>query len=170
MCTSTSCSSQVPTSTTRTPSRSAASVRTLWRGDHRARGGTVAEPPVDVDYVVQLQEWLNRMGSPIRNDHGRSAAELLHDQRQGLSGDRHHSRARGQRIKFRIIGTNNNFIHRCTCTAGRSASWRATGYRSARRASTPTSSTSDRDSGTTSSGPHVSRANGSSTATSRTTR
>ena len=71
-----------------------------------------AEPPVDVDYVVQLQEWLNRDGLtyPAMIMEGALPNYFTINGKAYPATDTIHVRV-GQRIKFRIIGTNNNFIH-----------------------------------------------------------
>lgn len=71
-----------------------------------------AEPPVDVDYVVQLQEWLNRDGLtyPAMIMEGALPNYFTINGKAYPATDTIRVRV-GQRIKFRIIGTNNNFIH-----------------------------------------------------------
>jgi manganese oxidase len=78
----------------------------------KPRSGTTNEPPVDVDYVVQLQEWLNRDGLtyPAMIMEGALPNYFTINGKAYPATDIIHVRV-GQRIKFRIIGTNNNFIH-----------------------------------------------------------
>jgi FtsP/CotA-like multicopper oxidase with cupredoxin domain len=78
----------------------------------KPRSGTSSEPPVDVDYVVQLQEWLNRDGLtyPAMIMEGALPNYFTINGKAYPATDTIRVRV-GQRIKFRIIGTNNNFIH-----------------------------------------------------------
>jgi FtsP/CotA-like multicopper oxidase with cupredoxin domain len=71
-----------------------------------------SESPVDVDYVVQLQEWLNRDGLtyPAMIMEGALPNYFTINGKAYPATDTIRVRV-GQRIKFRIIGTNNNFIH-----------------------------------------------------------
>jgi FtsP/CotA-like multicopper oxidase with cupredoxin domain len=71
-----------------------------------------AEPPVDVDHVVQLQEWLNRDGLtyPAMIMEGALPNYFTINGKAYPATDTIRVRV-GQRIRFRIIGTNNNFIH-----------------------------------------------------------
>jgi len=73
---------------------------------------TTAEPPADIDYVVQLQEWLNRDGLtyPAMIMEGALPNYFTINGKSYPSTDVIHMRV-GQRVKFRLIGTNNNFIH-----------------------------------------------------------
>jgi FtsP/CotA-like multicopper oxidase with cupredoxin domain len=77
----------------------------------RSRGAD-AEPPVDIDYVVQLQEWLNRDGLtyPAMLMEGALPNYFTINGKSYPATDTIRMRV-GQRVKFRIIGTNNNFIH-----------------------------------------------------------
>ena len=78
----------------------------------RPRSGTTSELPADVDYVVQLQEWLERDGLtyPAMIMEGALPNYFTINGKAYPATDTIHVRV-GQRIKFRIIGTNNNFIH-----------------------------------------------------------
>jgi FtsP/CotA-like multicopper oxidase with cupredoxin domain len=78
----------------------------------KPRNGTTGEPPVDVDYVVQLQEWLNRDGLtyPAMIMEGALPNYFTINGKAYPATDTIRVRV-GQRIRFRIIGTNNNFIH-----------------------------------------------------------
>jgi FtsP/CotA-like multicopper oxidase with cupredoxin domain len=78
----------------------------------KPRSGTSSEPPVDIDYVVQLQEWLNRDGLtyPAMIMEGALPNYFTINGKAYPATDTIRVRV-GQRIKFRIIGTNNNFIH-----------------------------------------------------------
>jgi FtsP/CotA-like multicopper oxidase with cupredoxin domain len=78
----------------------------------KPRSGMTDEPPVDVDYVVQLQEWLNRDGLtyPAMIMEGALPNYFTINGKAYPATDTIHVRV-GQRIRFRIIGTNNNFIH-----------------------------------------------------------
>ncbi|MEO5817549.1 MAG: multicopper oxidase domain-containing protein, partial [Gemmatimonadaceae bacterium] len=71
-----------------------------------------AEPPVAIDYVVQLQEWLNRDGLtyPAMLMEGALPNYFTINGKSYPATDTLRVRV-GQRVKFRIIGTNNNFIH-----------------------------------------------------------
>ena len=71
-----------------------------------------AEPTADIDYVVQLQEWLNRDGLtyPAMIMEGALPNYFTINGKSYPSTDVIHMRV-GQRVKFRLIGTNNNFIH-----------------------------------------------------------
>ena len=71
-----------------------------------------AEPAADIDYVVQLQEWLNRDGLtyPAMIMEGALPNYFTINGKSYPSTDVIHMRV-GQRVKFRLIGTNNNFIH-----------------------------------------------------------
>jgi FtsP/CotA-like multicopper oxidase with cupredoxin domain len=102
----------------------------------KPRNGATAEPPVDVDYVVQLQEWLNRDGLtyPAMIMEGALPNYFTINGKAYPATDTIHVRV-GQRIRFRIIGTNNNFIHPMHMHGGPSPWSRATAYRSARRPS-----------------------------------
>ena len=73
---------------------------------------TTAEPAADIDYVVQLQEWLNRDGLtyPAMIMEGALPNYFTINGKSYPSTDVIHMRV-GQKVKFRIIGTNNNFIH-----------------------------------------------------------
>lgn len=74
--------------------------------------GAAVEPTADIDYVVQLQEWLNRDGLtyPAMIMEGALPNYFTINGKSYPSTDVIHMRV-GQRVKFRIIGTNNNFIH-----------------------------------------------------------
>ena len=75
------------------------------------RDSTV-EPRADIDYVVQLQEWLNRDGLtyPAMLMEGALPNYFTINGKAYPATDVIHMKV-GQRVKFRIIGTNNNFIH-----------------------------------------------------------
>ena len=70
------------------------------------------EPRADIDYVVQLQEWLNRDGLtyPAMLMEGALPNYFTINGKSFPATDVIHMKV-GQRVKFRIIGTNNNFIH-----------------------------------------------------------
>jgi FtsP/CotA-like multicopper oxidase with cupredoxin domain len=70
------------------------------------------EPPADLDYVVQLQEWLNRDGLtyPAMLMEGALPNYFTINGKSYPATDIIRMRI-GQRVKLRIIGTNNNFIH-----------------------------------------------------------
>ena len=70
------------------------------------------EAPADIDYVVQLQEWLNRDGLtyPAMIMEGALPNYFTINGKAYPSTDVIRMRV-GQRLKLRIIGTNNNFIH-----------------------------------------------------------
>jgi len=71
-----------------------------------------AEVPADLEYVVQLQEWLNRDGLtyPAMLMEGGLPNYFTINGKAYPATDTLRMRV-GQRIKFRFIGTNNNFIH-----------------------------------------------------------
>ena len=71
-----------------------------------------AEPKADYDYVVQLQEWLNRDGLtyPAMLMEGGLPNYFTINGKSYPATDTVRMRV-GQTIKFRFIGTNNNFIH-----------------------------------------------------------
>ena len=71
-----------------------------------------AEPPADMEYVVQLQEWLNRDGLtyPAMLMEGALPNYFTINGKAFPATDTLHMRV-GQTVKFRFIGTNNNFIH-----------------------------------------------------------
>ena len=71
-----------------------------------------AEPKTNYDYVVQLQEWLNRDGLtyPAMIMEGALPNYFTINGKAFPATDTLHMRV-GETIKFRIIGTNNNFIH-----------------------------------------------------------
>ena len=71
-----------------------------------------AEPPADLEYVVQLQEWLNRDGLtyPAMLMEGALPNYFTINGKSYPATDTIHMRV-GQTLKFRFIGTNNNFIH-----------------------------------------------------------
>ena len=73
---------------------------------------STAEPRADIDYVVQLQEWLNRDGLtyPAMLMEGALPNYFTINGKAYPATDVIHMRV-GQRVKFRFIGTNNNFIH-----------------------------------------------------------
>ncbi|MES2178036.1 MAG: DUF4396 domain-containing protein [Gemmatimonadota bacterium] len=70
------------------------------------------EEKADIDYVVQLQEWLNRDGLtyPAMLMEGGLPNYFTINGKSYPETETIHMRV-GQRVKFRIIGTNNNFIH-----------------------------------------------------------
>jgi FtsP/CotA-like multicopper oxidase with cupredoxin domain len=71
-----------------------------------------SEPKANYDYVVQLQEWLNRDGLtyPAMIMEGGLPNYFTINGKAFPATDTIHMRV-GESIKFRIIGTNNNFIH-----------------------------------------------------------
>ena len=71
-----------------------------------------AEPKADYDYVVQLQEWLRRDGLtyPAMLMEGGLPNYFTINGKAYPATDTLHVRV-GQTVKFRFIGTNNNFIH-----------------------------------------------------------
>ncbi|MEP6857326.1 MAG: DUF4396 domain-containing protein [Gemmatimonadales bacterium] len=71
-----------------------------------------AEPKANYDYVVQLQEWLRRDGLtyPAMLMEGGLPNFFTINGKAYPSTDTLRMRV-GETIKFRIIGTNNNFIH-----------------------------------------------------------
>ncbi len=73
---------------------------------------STSEPRADIDYVVQLQEWLNRDGLtyPAMLMEGALPNYFTINGKSYPATDVIHMKV-GQRVKFRIIGTNNNFIH-----------------------------------------------------------
>jgi hypothetical protein len=70
------------------------------------------EPSADLEYVVQLQEWLNRDGLtyPAMLMEGGLPNYFTINGKAYPATDTVHMRV-GQTVKFRFIGTNNNFIH-----------------------------------------------------------
>ena len=70
------------------------------------------EPRADLEYVVQLQEWLNRDGLtyPAMLMEGALPNYFTINGKAYPATDTIHMRV-GQTLKFRFIGTNNNFIH-----------------------------------------------------------
>jgi FtsP/CotA-like multicopper oxidase with cupredoxin domain len=73
---------------------------------------SAAQPAADIDYVVQLQEWLNRDGLtyPAMIMEGALPNYFTINGKSYPATETIHMRV-GQRLKLRIIGTNNNFIH-----------------------------------------------------------
>ncbi len=71
-----------------------------------------AEPRADLEYVVQLQEWLNRDGLtyPAMLMEGALPNYFTINGKAYPATDTVRMRV-GQTVKFRFIGTNNNFIH-----------------------------------------------------------
>lgn len=71
-----------------------------------------AEPAATYEYVVQLQEWLHRDGLtyPAMIMEGGLPNYFTINGKSYPSTDTIHMRV-GETLKFRIIGTNNNFIH-----------------------------------------------------------
>ncbi len=71
-----------------------------------------SEPPADLEYVVQLQEWLNRDGLtyPAMIMEGALPNYFTINGKAYPATDTLRMRV-GQTAKFRFIGTNNNFIH-----------------------------------------------------------
>ncbi len=71
-----------------------------------------AEPKADHEYVVQLQEWLDRGGLtyPAMLMEGGLPNYFTINGKAFPATDTVHMRV-GETIKFRFIGTNNNFIH-----------------------------------------------------------
>jgi FtsP/CotA-like multicopper oxidase with cupredoxin domain len=72
----------------------------------------LTEEKADIDYVVQLQEWLNRDGLtyPAMLMEGGLPNYFTINGKAYPATETIRMRV-GQRVKFRIIGTNNNFIH-----------------------------------------------------------
>jgi FtsP/CotA-like multicopper oxidase with cupredoxin domain len=70
------------------------------------------EPKADLEYVVQLQEWLRRDGLtyPAMIMEGALPNYFTINGKAYPATDTIHMHV-GQTVKFRIIGTNNNFIH-----------------------------------------------------------
>lgn len=70
------------------------------------------EPKADLEYVIQLQEWLNRDGLtyPAMLMEGGLPNYFTINGKAYPATDTIHMRV-GQTVKFRFIGTNNNFIH-----------------------------------------------------------
>ena len=70
------------------------------------------EPKVDIDYVVQLQEWLDRGGLtyPAMLMEGGLPNFFTINGKAFPATDTLRMRV-GQSVKFRFVGTNNNFIH-----------------------------------------------------------
>lgn len=70
------------------------------------------EPAADLEYVVQLQEWLNRDGLtyPAMLMEGALPNYFTINGKAYPATDTLHMHV-GQTMKFRFIGTNNNFIH-----------------------------------------------------------
>ena len=77
----------------------------------RPRDST-AEPHADLEYVIQLQEWLNRDGLtyPAMLMEGGLPNYFTINGKAYPATDTLHMHV-GQSMKFRFIGTNNNFIH-----------------------------------------------------------
>ena len=77
----------------------------------RPRDSTT-EPHADLEYVIQLQEWLNRDGLtyPAMLMDGGLPNYFTINGKAYPATDTLHMRV-GQTMKFRFIGTNNNFIH-----------------------------------------------------------
>ena len=73
---------------------------------------SASEPKATYDYVVQLQEWLNRDGLtyPAMLMEGGLPNYFTINGKAWPATDTLHMRV-GETIKFRLIGTNNNFIH-----------------------------------------------------------
>jgi manganese oxidase len=73
---------------------------------------SAAEPKTDYDYVVQLQEWLNRDGLtyPAMLMEGGLPNYFTINGKAYPATDTLRMKV-GETIKFRFIGTNNNFIH-----------------------------------------------------------
>ncbi|MBA2686291.1 MAG: DUF4396 domain-containing protein [Gemmatimonadaceae bacterium] len=73
---------------------------------------TTAEPHADLEYVIQLQEWLNRDGLtyPAMLMEGALPNYFTINGKAYPATDTLHMHV-GQTMKFRFIGTNNNFIH-----------------------------------------------------------
>jgi manganese oxidase len=71
-----------------------------------------AEPKANYDYVVQLQEWLNRDGLtyPAMLMEGGLPNYFTINGKAYPATDTLRMRV-GETVKFRFIGTNNNFIH-----------------------------------------------------------
>ncbi len=71
-----------------------------------------AEPKADMEYVVQLQEWLDRGGLtyPAMLMEGGLPNYFTINGKAFPATDTLRMRV-GQTVKFRFIGTNNNFIH-----------------------------------------------------------
>lgn len=75
-------------------------------------GNGTAEPRADREYVVQLQEWLQRDGLtyPAMLMEGGLPNYFTINGKAYPATDRLQMRV-GETVKFRFIGTNNNFIH-----------------------------------------------------------
>jgi FtsP/CotA-like multicopper oxidase with cupredoxin domain len=73
---------------------------------------SVSEPKANYEYVVQLQEWLNRDGQtyPAMLMEGGLPNFFTINGKSWPATDTLHMKV-GETIKLRIIGTNNNFIH-----------------------------------------------------------
>jgi len=73
---------------------------------------SAAEPKANYEYVVQLQEWLNRDGQtyPAMLMEGGLPNFFTINGKAWPATDTLHMKV-GETIKLRIIGTNNNFIH-----------------------------------------------------------
>jgi FtsP/CotA-like multicopper oxidase with cupredoxin domain len=71
-----------------------------------------AEPPADLERVIELQEWLNRDGLtyPAMLMEGGLPNYFTINGKAYPATDTLHMRV-GQTVRFRFIGTNNNFIH-----------------------------------------------------------
>jgi hypothetical protein len=76
------------------------------------RDSTTDEPQADLEYTIQLQEWLLREGLtyPAMLMEGGLPNYFTINGRAYPSTDVIHMRV-GQRLKLRFIGTSNNFIH-----------------------------------------------------------
>lgn len=76
------------------------------------RDSNTDEPKADVEYTIQLQEWLLREGLtyPAILMEGGLPNYFTINGRAYPSTDVIHMRV-GQRLKLRFIGTSNNFIH-----------------------------------------------------------
>ena len=71
-----------------------------------------AEPRTDHEYIIQLQEWLNRDGLtyPAMNMEGGLPNYFTINGKAFPSTDTVHMRV-GETIRIRFIGTNTNFVH-----------------------------------------------------------
>jgi FtsP/CotA-like multicopper oxidase with cupredoxin domain len=87
-----------------------------------------AKPDYDLEYTVQLQEWLYREGHtfPAMVMEGAMPNYFTINGKAYPATETIHLKV-GQKLLLRFIGSQNNFIHpRCTFTAGRSPSLRPT--------------------------------------------
>lgn len=76
------------------------------------------EAAADIEYVIQLQEWLKRewLTYPAMLMEGGLPNYFTINGKAWPATEKIQMRVR-QTVKLRFIGTNNNFVHLCTCTA-----------------------------------------------------